>query len=178
MVRPDEDFEGYMEEMKEIETEQAAQQLMIDRHEKWLNSTAGGWVIKNLMELGNHFRPFLIAVADSMKEERGLSTRLLSHLLRISIVFVALAAIFIGARLIQMVIGEDIVIENEVVIIEEIPRSRAEKEGIVDGEEKELTLQQAREFMKANKEREARAQKTNEGSSKPKRRGKEDKKVQ
>ena len=62
------------------------------------------------------------------------------------VVAAILVACYVVARLLQMLVGTEIFSEQEIVIVEEIPRSRAEKEGIVEGEE-ELSPEMARKQL-------------------------------
>lgn len=107
--------------------------------------------------MGNHFRPFFLAVADAVAEDRSLGRRLVSHFVRMSMVLVVLTALYIVGKLIQMVVGDEIVSEQEIVIVEEIPRSRAEREGIVEGEEELSPAAAKAQLAKLNEEQAAAA---------------------
>ena len=74
----------------------------------------------------------------------------------------------IAGRIVQTLIGEQIEVEQEVVVVEEVSRSRAEKKGIVEGE-KELTVSEAKKILGEETVSEALQEVS---KSDPKRRGK------
>lgn len=87
-----------------------------------------------------------------MAEDKSIGFRLLSHFVRMCLVGFVLLSLYVVAQIIESVIGKEIVSEQEIVIVEEIPRSRAIREGIVEGE-RVLGPEEARERMVAiNKE--------------------------
>mmetsp|Transcript_46363 Transcript_46363/g.69034 ORF Transcript_46363/g.69034 Transcript_46363/m.69034 type:complete len:176 (-) Transcript_46363:175-702(-) len=159
MADPENDFAGYMEGLAEAEAAAQEEKEILNAHELWRNSTWAGWTVRQIQTVGEHFRPFFLAVGASMKEDKGFSKRLLSHFLRISIVLAAIVTIYILAHILQMFIGKEIVINQEIVIVEEIPRSQAEKEGIVEGEHVVTDPVEMRELLAAYRE----AQKSEEG---------------
>jgi serine acetyltransferase len=81
-----------------------------------------------LQSIGKRFEPFFSSVAETLREEKSLGFRIFSHLIRISIVFVAIAVVYLLSHLLQVVIGTDIEIEKEVVIIEEVRQSELDGE--------------------------------------------------
>lgn len=137
------------------------------------------------MELGHMCAPFIHAVADALREESNAGVRLLSLFLRLSIVAVMLMALYGASSLLQMVIGKEIFVEQEVVVVEEISKSRAKREGITEGE-KELSIQEAREKLGDEalseamgvSKKAAEEKKETEEDAKPKRRSARDKKTQ
>lgn len=143
--------------------------------QEWRKTTWAGWFVTKLLELGNHIRPFIRAVTEAMRDDQNKGTRALSIVLRLLVVVVLLVAALTFGRIIQSVIGKEIFIEQEVVVVEEVPRSRAQKEGIVEGEQ-ELTIAQARERL--GKEALAEAMQEVNKEEKGKRRGARDKKNQ
>jgi hypothetical protein len=102
--------------------------------------------VTQLLTIGQHFRPFFKSVASAMAEDKSIGFRLLSHFVRMCLVGFVLLALYVIAQIIEAVIGKEIVAEQEIVIVEEIPRSRAIKEGIVEGE-RVLSPEEARERM-------------------------------
>ena len=103
-------------------------------------------MVTKLLELGNHIRPFILAVTEALSDDDNAGTRVLSIFLRLSLVAVFIVAAMIAGRLVQMVVGKEIQVEQEVVVVEEVSRSRAKREGILEGE-KELTVQEAKEKL-------------------------------
>lgn len=102
--------------------------------------------MKQLIAIGQHFRPFFLAISQSIAEDKSIGFRLLSHFVRMALIAALMLSLYSAARVFQMVIGNEIVQQQEIVILEEIPRSRAIKEGIVEGEE-ELSPEEAREHL-------------------------------
>jgi len=146
MSKHDEDFVDFLKDPNVADLEQQREQAMLDAHEEWRNTTWAGWIVKQLQELGRHLLPFTRAVGEALRDDKHIGTRLLGLLLRLSVIFVLVAGVMFAARIVQMVIGKDIVVEREVVILEEVPRSKAEKEGIVEGEQ-ELTYEEAKKRL-------------------------------
>lgn len=80
--------------------------------------------------IGELFRPFFQTVAASMTLDNSIGVRLLSHLVRMMrLVGFALLSCYAIVQIIEFVIGKEIVSEQEIVIVEEIPWSRAIREG-------------------------------------------------
>jgi hypothetical protein len=73
-------------------------------------------------------------VADALREEKSLGYKVFSHLILMSIVFVAIATIYLLAHLLQVLIGTEIEIEEEVVIIEEVRQSE------LDGQKQDASV--------------------------------------
>ncbi|KAG7351393.1 hypothetical protein IV203_010753 [Nitzschia inconspicua] len=123
--KPQDDFDGYMQQKLRQEAEDAEYQLKLARHEEWRQNTWGGWAVRSIQDLAQHIKPFALAVADAMKDdETGNSlspTKLLVYVgLRVYVVLMFLLLIFALSRLVQMFVGTgDIVMEEEVVIVHE-----------------------------------------------------------
>jgi hypothetical protein len=128
MVNPEEDFVGYMEDVAAAEAHNAEQEAMWERHMQWRESTVAGRAVTALKGLASRFKPFFDAVVESVQEEKSVSMRLLGHLVRLATIFAVLIAIYVVGRILQNIIGEEIVVEEEIEVVEEITRSELEKE--------------------------------------------------
>lgn len=87
------------------------------------------------MAVGHHFHPFFVAIGTELQSSSSVKVRMFSLFIKLLSVAMALAVLMLASRIFQMVIGNEIVQEEEIVILEQVTRSRAEKEGIVEGEE-------------------------------------------
>lgn len=118
-------FEGYNDAINEAMARQQADEEMYAAHEEWKATTWQGKTVSLIQAIGHHFRPFFLAVSESLQEEK--STRILGHIVRIIIVLVGIVALYVAAHLIQTLIGKEIVIEQEIVIIEEVRQSKKDE---------------------------------------------------
>lgn len=126
MANPDEDFQGYMAASAESAAQRQADEEMYAAHERWRQTTWQGKIVTFIQAIGNHFKPFFLAVSDALQEEN--SKRALGHFVRFVMVVMGILALYAIANLIQTVIGKEIVIEQEVVIIEEVRQSDIDEE--------------------------------------------------
>lgn len=131
MATPGEDFEGYMEGMKAQEVEHARMQAMYADHELWRQTTWGGWAVRQIEGVGRHLAPFFETLIEAMEAEENTPGRLLISILIKSLMLAGLiVAMYAVARVLNMFLGREIVIEEEVVINhddEVVPVSRRDK---------------------------------------------------
>ena len=130
---PEEDFSGYMEEIKERERDAAAYAAKLEAHELWRQTTWGGWFVRTIQGLASHIYPFVQALLDASNQE-GTGARLLVHVgLRMLAVILMMLAVYTLLKVVQLFIGEDITVVEEVVIVhehdteEEAAKARAEQ---------------------------------------------------
>ena len=123
MAYPEHDFDGYMEQMAAEEAQQQADAEMYAAHRVWRETTWQGKFVGLIRGVGQHFRPFFTAVAEALQEEKGSGYRVLQHFIRVVIVIVSIVTLYVIANIIQKLIGKEIIIEQEVVIIEEVRQS-------------------------------------------------------
>jgi len=152
MANPETDFDGYMEARAAEEAQQQADEEMYAAHQIWKETTWQGKIVSLLQAFGNHFQPFFLAVSDALKEEKA--ARMIGHLIRLVIVIVGVLTLYIIASLIQTMIGKEIVIEQEIVIIEEVRQSDLDNER--EKRDESVTLK----GKKRSKPRSARDKKT------------------
>jgi len=123
-VDPSEDFGGYVEELERRQRDEEAYQAKLAAHEEWLQKTWGGATVRMTLGLVNHLRPFLEAVEGAISEtndggERS-PTQVMAYLgIRMLYILVALAIFWIGTKIIDLMIGGDIEMVEEVVIVHE-----------------------------------------------------------
>jgi len=127
MANPEQhDFAGFDEAARAAAARQLADEEMYAAHELWKETTWPGKIVGMIQAVGRHFQPFFTAVSETLQEEK--SVRVLGHFIRLVIVIMGVLALYVIANLIQTVIGKEIVIEQEVVIIEEVRQSDLDKE--------------------------------------------------
>ena len=97
---------------------------MYAAHEEWLQTSWGGWAVRTLRSLADN--SFFHAIADSLRNEddgKDATAILITNGARLAVILaMILMALAIG-KLLQMIIGEDIVVEQEVIVEEEVHRS-------------------------------------------------------
>mmetsp|Transcript_2855 Transcript_2855/g.4251 ORF Transcript_2855/g.4251 Transcript_2855/m.4251 type:complete len:178 (+) Transcript_2855:238-771(+) len=146
MVQDDIDFANHMEEIRKMEAMGEKDEIMFHSHEVWRKSTVSGWLVTQLIAVGNHFRPFFQEVSSALSNDQSIGRRLISLFLRLLVIAVFFVVITACGRILQMIVGEEIQATDEIVIVEEVPRSIAEKEGIVEGE-RVLNASEAKERL-------------------------------
>ena len=130
---PEEDFSGYMEEINERERDAKAYAAKLDAHELWRQTTWGGWFVRTVQGLASHVSPFVQALLEASEQE-GTGTRVLVHVgIRMLAVIIMMLAVYSLLKVVQLFIGKDITIVEEVVIVhehdteEEAAKARAEQ---------------------------------------------------
>mmetsp|Transcript_1802 Transcript_1802/g.2480 ORF Transcript_1802/g.2480 Transcript_1802/m.2480 type:complete len:175 (+) Transcript_1802:162-686(+) len=146
MALDDLDFTNHMEEIRKMEAKRERNEAMFSAHEAWQRSTISGWLVTQSLAVGNHFRPFFKIISGSLSDDQSIGKRLLSLFLRLAVIAMFFLVMIACARIAQIIVGEEIQAVDEIVVVEEIPRSRAEKEGIVE-EEKVLNGKEAKEYL-------------------------------
>mmetsp|Transcript_17916 Transcript_17916/g.41312 ORF Transcript_17916/g.41312 Transcript_17916/m.41312 type:complete len:207 (-) Transcript_17916:345-965(-) len=133
---PGTDFGGYVEDLKRREHEKAHHQYMMREHEIWRQTTWAGSAVRHIQALGEHLLPFYDAVAEAVAEtnqsgERN-PTEVAAYLgIRLMFILVCMVLVYIVAMILQLVIGKDYEVVEEVVIVheheteEEAARARA-----------------------------------------------------
>jgi len=120
-----EDFQGHFEELERRDQEAREYAAKLSAHEEWRQTTWGGFCVRQIQALGKKFEPFLEAVQDALDEtQRNDSPSSLSKIaiyLGIRMVFVlgVLTMVYIGAKILQLLVGNDYEIVEEVVVIHE-----------------------------------------------------------
>jgi hypothetical protein len=126
MAKHDENpFEGYDEAINEAMARQQADEEMYAAHEEWKATTWQGKTVSLIQAIGHHFRPFFFSVSEALQEEK--STRILRIIVFFIILLVGIVALYVAAYLVQILIGKEIVIEQEIVIIEEVRQSEIDE---------------------------------------------------
>lgn len=144
-------FETYDADMNQAAQRAAQDEQMYAAHEEWLKTTWQGRIVGWIQALGLHFKPFFLAVSEAIQEEQ--SARILGHVLRVIIVLVGIVSLYVIANIIQSIIGKEIVIEEEVVIIEEVKQSDLDKE--LDGSkgDETVTVESKRRSQRTSREK-------------------------
>ena len=86
----------------------------------WRQTTWGGWATRQLQALGNHFAPFFEALADAIANEGDSAGSMgLQILLRILLISSVITVVFAFSRILNMVLGREIVVEEEVIVVDD-----------------------------------------------------------
>ena len=77
--------------------------------------------MRQLQAMGNHFRPFFIALSDILQGETEDSTAgiLLTLLLRALVISAYIIAAYAVAKIINSILGREIVLEEEIIVEED-----------------------------------------------------------
>jgi len=124
-VDPGEDFSGYVQEMEHREQEERIYEAKLSAHEEWRQTTWAGFCVRKIQAIGQHFKPFFVAVNDALDqtvmEDGNKSPAQIATYIGIRMLFVmALMMVFyVGAKVFQLVIGGDFEVVEEVVIVHE-----------------------------------------------------------
>mmetsp|Transcript_7216 Transcript_7216/g.15603 ORF Transcript_7216/g.15603 Transcript_7216/m.15603 type:complete len:140 (+) Transcript_7216:241-660(+) len=123
----DADFIDYIDSIKRKEKVEKTEALAAKQRKIWRETTWAGMLIASVEKIGA--APFFGAIGNSFKEgESSTSFYLASLLYKIGIITSGILSVYIIGMVMKMVVGEEIVIEQEVVIVEEVTRSQVEAE--------------------------------------------------
>ena len=122
---PAADFGGYMEEMERRERDERLYEAKLNAHEEWRQRTWAGFGVRMVQKIGKHFGPFFLAIQNALDEtsqddgENSIS-RIAAYLgIRMAIVIGLLVAAYAGGKVLQLLIGSDYEIVEEIVIVHE-----------------------------------------------------------
>ena len=124
-IDPGEDFGGYVEEIQRMEFEDALYEAKLNAHEQWRQTTWSGTAVRKIQGLALHFKPFLLAVQEALEDttdEDGTKSmqQIMAYIgIRMLFVVLLLLIIYVGSKLFQLMVGGDIEIVEEVIIVHE-----------------------------------------------------------
>lgn len=122
---PAADFGGYMEEMERRERDERLYEAKLNAHEEWRQTTWAGFGVRMVQKIGKHFGPFFLAIQNALDEtsqDDGNTSiaRIAAYLgIRMALVIGLLMAAYVGGKVLQLLIGSDYEIVEEVVIVHE-----------------------------------------------------------
>lgn len=129
VARADADFWDYLEKKEVVAANAARRDEMIAQHQDWLDTTWAGFATTKLLSLGS--LPFITAISEALQDQedgKSTSAMVVANFVRIAVVFAVILAVYIIGKIVQIIIGGDIEIIDEVVIIKEVPRSKVGNE--------------------------------------------------
>ena len=103
----DEDFHGYMQAKERAEADRLEQEARLERHRIWRDTTWGGFAVRQVQAVGNHFGPFFAAIADAMRSDGTSSNIAVMVLIRMVMIFFGVAMVYLAASVVQKLIGKD-----------------------------------------------------------------------
>lgn len=123
-IDPGEDFGGYVEELERRERDEKAYRAKLRSHEEWLQTTWTGFAVRSFLGMVRHFEPFFVAIAEAIRETNDAGertpTQVIAYLaVRMAVVVGLLTVFYIGAKIIGLMIGGDIEVVEEIVIVHE-----------------------------------------------------------
>jgi hypothetical protein len=117
MAKPEDDFQGYMEDIQKRELEGQEYEAMMGRHEEWRQNTWGGFAVRQVQALGHHFEPFFQALVDIMQEDKNSPRSvILIVLIRGSVIMAWVLGGYAITRIVQRLVGREIVFEEEIIV--------------------------------------------------------------
>ncbi len=122
---PGEDFSGYVEEMARREQEERVYEAKLNAHEQWRQTTWAGFAVRKIQGIGQHFKPFVMAVQDALDQtalddgSKSLAQIVAYIGIRMLFVTALLMTFYVGGKVFQLVIGGDFEVVEEVVIVHE-----------------------------------------------------------
>jgi hypothetical protein len=119
---PGSDFGGYVEEMERREQAERMYEAKLNAHEVWRQTTWTGSCVRKLQDIGKHFKPFVVAISDALEEDGSTNspTQVLMYLgIRMFMVVGVLFSMYVGAKIMQLFLGGNYEIIEEVIIVHE-----------------------------------------------------------
>ena len=118
--------------------ERAWDEQMYANHEEWLQNSWGGWAVRTIRGFADN--SFFRAIADSLNGQDGDQTAtsiIFSNGARFSIILAMILLALAAGYVIQLIVGQHIVVEQEVIVEEEI-REGDEEEDEEDAKEDDM----------------------------------------
>jgi hypothetical protein len=113
------DFAGYMEDLAKAEIEREANRELLKNHEIWRQTTLGGWAVRKMQAFVRNIEPFLAQIAHIFRDTDSASSIIVLNLIRFVALLVMMFLIYFASQILQKLIGNEIVVEEEVVILHE-----------------------------------------------------------
>ncbi|KAL9183728.1 hypothetical protein ACHAXT_004584 [Thalassiosira profunda] len=158
------DFVDYIDSLKRKEQAEQHRARVAQLRQEWRETTWAGYLIWTVESLG--IAGFFEAIGNSFeKGEDSASYHATRLVYKIGIIAAGIIGVYVVGWIVRMITGEEFVVEQEVVIVEEVTRAQAEALDRLD-----------RERERREKEGEVEGSSTEDG--KPRRRGKQGDKEQ
>jgi len=123
----DEDFLDYVDSAKRKERMAEREARAAQLRQEWRETTWAGGLINIIEKIG--ISNFFLAIGNSFEEgEDSTSFYLTSLLYKIGIITAGIFFVYILGWIMRMITGDEIVMEQEVVIREEVTRAQVEAE--------------------------------------------------
>ena len=127
MADKSEDFVDYIDSLKRKEQLQKKEALAATLRQEWRETTWAGALIASVEGLG--IANFFQAIGESFAEgEDSTSFYLTGILYKIGVITASTLSVYVLGWIVRQITGDEIVVEQEVVIVEEITRSQVESE--------------------------------------------------
>ena len=121
------DFLDYIDTLQQKEERQNNEELAAKLRKEWRETTWAGAIIVAVEKIGAS--NFFAAIGNSFQEgEDATSFYVTKTLYKIGEIVACIIFVYMVGRILRMIMGDEIVIEQEVVIVEEVTRSQVEAE--------------------------------------------------
>lgn len=120
-------FFDYLDRAKRKEEANEREAQAARHKEEWRRTTWAGMLIATVERTG--IAPFFLALGNSFEggEDSG-SFKLASLVYKVGFISICILFVYVLGALMRMVLGEEIVVEQEVVIVEEVTKSQLKAE--------------------------------------------------
>jgi len=108
-----------MEGMARVEAERESTRELLQRHEEWRQTTWGGWAVRQMQSMARNIEPTVSQISSTFGDNDSASSAIIVNLIRFLALLVAMAGIYVIAQVVQKFVGNELVIEEEVVIVHE-----------------------------------------------------------
>mmetsp|Transcript_12591 Transcript_12591/g.15848 ORF Transcript_12591/g.15848 Transcript_12591/m.15848 type:complete len:154 (-) Transcript_12591:277-738(-) len=121
------EFKNHMNDLTQQTADAERDRLMYEKHEIWRQTTWAGFIVRKLQDFGKN--RFFLAVAESVRDqdEDNIQFIVFRNLVRITIIAMVILFLFSIGKVLQMILGHEFVVEQEIVVVEEIKSSELKK---------------------------------------------------
>lgn len=127
MADKDADFLNYVDSVKRKETLKENEALAAQLRQEWRETTWAGGLILLVEKAG--LANFFLSIGESFEGGQDTTSFYLSSLIyRIGTIVASILFVYAMGRIFNAVVGEEIVINQEIVIVEEVTRAQVEEE--------------------------------------------------
>ena len=93
-----------------------------------------GYVVTQIQKVTEHFKPFLNKALQAMQDEDSITNVVVFTLARLIVIFILFGFILAVSKIIQKVIGNEIVMEEEIIVVHE----HSTKEDAIKAQQQDL----------------------------------------
>eukprot|EP00980_Cylindrotheca_fusiformis_P017153 scaffold5281_cov127-Cylindrotheca_fusiformis.AAC.2 len=119
MADPGADFVGYMEDLAKADSERDATRALLEQHEIWRQTTWGGWAARQIQAIAKTVEPSITYTMSMFQDTNSAYSAIIANIFRFIAFLFLVVVLYLISQIIQRFIGNEIVVEEEVVIVHE-----------------------------------------------------------